>query len=51
MSHLSILWNRFDWFFQQKKDDYTYLGHIKKGKEIFVTFEFAPSNIYHELDS
>lgn len=42
---------RYDWTFEQNPDDFTYIGHIKKGKEIFVTFQFAPSTTYHELDS
>ena len=33
---------RYEWMFEQNKDNFTYLGHIRRGQEMFVTFEFGP---------
>ena len=40
---------RYEWMFEQNKDNFSYLGHIRRGREMFVTFEFKPDKSFHKL--
>ena len=41
--------HRYEWAFEQDEINLSYRGHIRKGREIFVTFEFAPDKSFHKL--
>ena len=40
----------YDWVFEQDKDNFQeYKGHIRKGRELFITFQFAADWRYHYI--
>jgi hypothetical protein len=40
--------NSYEWAFEQEKDNFSeYKGHVKCGKEIFITFQFSANWKYH----
>lgn len=48
-SQLPLFPHRYEWAFEQDEISLSYRGHIRKGREIFVTFEFAPDKSFHKL--
>lgn len=40
--------HRYEWVFEQTPEDFFYKGHVKKGREMFVTFNFSPDRRYHK---
>ena len=40
--------HRYEWVFEQEKDNFAeYKGHVRCGRELFITFQFTADWRYH----